>query len=306
MSLAFAVTTDFSEASGQAFATAAALARRFDASLYLIHAVQGAGIHTPWRTETVSRKDLEDRQQELQAKLEDFAEDEPAFEGLDVKAKALLGSETAEAVQRFQEAAEIDLIVVSSHGHTGIQHFLLGSFAGKILQLSSCPVLICRAAERAAETFNPKRILAPHDFSRPSTFALQVAHSWAQRFDAATRLLFVAEETVEAYKYPTGTTDSVAEFFEWVRAEGTDALQQLIQRDWKDLAAEAVARIGHPAVEILSEANDFRADLIVMASRGLSLFERLHVGSVAERVVERASCPVLVVKRKENGGGLLG
>jgi nucleotide-binding universal stress UspA family protein len=56
-------------------------------------------------------------------------------------------------------------------------------------------------------------------------------------------------------------------------------------------------RIGHPALEILEEAGAFGARLITMSSRGLSALDRIAMGSVAERVIQGAKCPVLVTGR---------
>jgi nucleotide-binding universal stress UspA family protein len=97
----------------------------------------------------------------------------------------------------------------------------------------------------------------------------------------------------------------VDEYVRRVRSEGLKQLRRVIDEDWKGLRAEAVAKIGSPEAEILNEARGFHADLIVMGNRGLSLIERLSLGSVAERTVQGASCPVLVAKQTGSAGELI-
>jgi nucleotide-binding universal stress UspA family protein len=235
-------------------------------------------------------------------RLEDLAASEPAFAGINVRARVLAG-ESAEALSKFQKHEEIDLVVIASHGHTGIQHFLLGSFAAKALQLMSCPVLLYRvtreAAERGKAAFHPGRILVPQDFSRASAGAADVACAWSREFKAEARLLFVVERLASLYGYLSGSDDGVAQYLEKVCGEGRDRLARLLREGWEGVRAEPKARIGHPAVEILREAEEYRADLIIMASRGLSGLERLAMGSVAERTIQGATCPVLVVKQQD-------
>ena len=72
--------------------------------------------------------------------------------------------------------------------------------------------------------------------------------------------------------------------------EGATTLQRL---GW---SAKSKVRCGEPAAEIISEARDSNADLIVMGSRGLSGIKEIMLGSVGREVSEAASCPVLIVR----------
>jgi nucleotide-binding universal stress UspA family protein len=287
-----AVTTDFSTLSRQAFAAAAALGRKHQARLYLLHVLPPPEIVKPWQLVNEPPAELDARRAAAEARLEELVTAETAFAGLDVRLRVLQG-EPAEAASRFLKLEEIELVVIASHGWTGAERFPLGSFTAKVLELTTCPVLVFRATSGESSGlpgFHPKRFLVPHDFSQASGVALEVARSWARDFDAAVRLIFVADDR----HLSGGSSEAGAR----VRAEGMERLERLVLEEWRGITAEAVAHIGHPAVEILEEAQSFRADLIVLASRGLSALERLAIGSTAERVIQGARCPVLVVKRR--------
>ena len=296
-----AVTTDFSDAARAAFGAAGSLARKLGARLYLLHVARDPAGFYPWQARAKAQYEAEARVRtaDLERKLEAVVCDEPAFAGLPVKTRVLHDGSAA-AISKFQRTEEIDLIVMATHGHTGVKHFLLGSFSAKVLQLAACPVLLVRTSDdgRGSSTpaFHPQRILVPHDFSKASVESLVTARDMAAEFEADVRLLHVVESHGASGGGPLEKDPDLAEYYENVRAEAMDRLRQLIAAEWAGVSAEACVRKGHPAIEILKEAYELPADLIVMASRGLSVLDRISVGSVAERIVHRAPCPVLIVK----------
>src|SRR5206468_4211423 len=111
----------------------------------------------------------------------------------------VLDARSPDPIGDFQRREGVDLLVAATHGYSGVKHFLLGSFAAKLIQLSTCPVLLFRSVEgRPAAEFAPRRILAPYDFSSLSKHGIEVARSWARAFEARVRLLHVVEEPMEA------------------------------------------------------------------------------------------------------------
>ena len=141
-----------------------------------------------------------------------------------------------------------------------------------------------------------KTILVPHDFSGPSRVALETASEWAGQFKAAVRLVYVVDDGAllgaQALEPTEGIQDRVAE----MNRRGKEELERLIASNLRGLQADSAVRVGQPAAEIIREATAFDADLIIMASRGLSVLERLSVGSVAERTIHGVRCPVLALK----------
>ena len=147
-----------------------------------------------------------------------------------------------------------------------------------------------------------KRILVPIDFSEHSARTVLSAINLASRDNATIQLLHVfqmADYVVTPFaqrKHLSKLDPSRLSVAEQEARESLAAFeQQVVSRGIK---AEAYIRVGYPFDEIVAMADHFNVDLIVIGSRGLSGMTRLLVGSTAERVVEHAPCPVLVVKER--------
>jgi len=290
MSYAFVVTTDFSRASRAAFEAASELARRFDAPLYLLHVTHPPEIHSPWQLEA-GRPSEVDRQAGVKKRLEDLVLSERAFEGLHVVPRILSedSGDAADAVHRFQQLEQVELIVLSHHGDMGSRCLPVGSLTARILERVSCPVLVLPASASESDNrpaFRPRQILVACDLSGMSRSILDTARSWGRKFEASVRVVFVVEKS---------------EGLEKLRSEGLTRLQALVGGKWEGVPLETVARVGSPATEILRESRRFGADLVILGSRGLPFPERFRVGSVAERAIQEAPCPALVIKSRQKG-----
>ena len=141
------------------------------------------------------------------------------------------------------------------------------------------------------------RILVPMDFSEPSDAALKYARRVATRFGGSLHLLHVAEDPYR----PLYSAEVYVPVMEGLREEIlTDALKRLKNRlrssDLRELGATAEAIIGLPARSIVEYAGAHNIDLIVMGTHGRGGMSHLLMGSVAERVVRTAGCPVLTVR----------
>jgi universal stress protein A len=132
------------------------------------------------------------------------------------------------------------------------------------------------------------RILAATDFSAGSERALEYAEEMAHRFGAEIVLLHVDE----AFAALPGS--EIAE--DQRRAAERELEAQTRQLAAKGLRVRALLRIGLAVEEIVGAAEAERADLVVMGTHGRSGLSHLLMGSVAERVVRRARCPVLTVR----------
>ena len=149
------------------------------------------------------------------------------------------------------------------------------------------------------------RILVPMDFSEPSDAALEYARTVATRFGGTVHLLHVAEDPYRALY----SAEVYVPIMEGLREEIlTDALDRLKNRlrssDVRELGATAEAIIGMPARSIVEYAGAHDIDLIVMGTHGRGGMSHLLMGSVAERVVRTAGCPVLTVRQPREGAAL--
>jgi nucleotide-binding universal stress UspA family protein len=146
-------------------------------------------------------------------------------------------------------------------------------------------------------TIDVRRILVPVDFSEHAEYVMEWASHLALEHASHLILLHVYHLPVEfqqlegAYLPP--------DFWANVKKEADQTLGRYASglRN-KGLDVEAVVREGYPATAIVDEAASQRADLIVIGTHGLSGLKHLLLGSIAERVVQKAPCPVLAVKRR--------
>ena len=145
-----------------------------------------------------------------------------------------------------------------------------------------------------------KRILVPIDFSPPSDAALEYARSVAGRYGASLHLLHVAEDPYQAFYSAEVFVPQVEGLREEILSDTARRLMaRLRPSDVTELGATAESIIGTPAGSIVEYAAGRDIDLIVMGTHGRGGVEHLLMGSVAERVVRSAVCPVLTVR--DNG-----
>lgn len=142
-----------------------------------------------------------------------------------------------------------------------------------------------------------KRILCPVDFSETARAAMETAVELAARFDA--ELVLVHAYPIPGYTFPDGSAVASARMLQELADEAARHLDE-----WRELAVKAGAKkvsvdtaVGDPAGEIVRVAADKKADLIVMGTHGRTGIEHALMGSIAERVVRRAKCPVLTVRK---------
>jgi len=146
-------------------------------------------------------------------------------------------------------------------------------------------------------TIDIRRILVPVDFSEHAEYVIEWATHLAREHASHLILLHVYHLPVEfqqlegAYLPP--------DFWANVKKEADQTLGRYVaELRGKSLDVEAVVREGYPATVIVDEAASQRADLIVIGTHGLSGLKHLLLGSIAERVVQKAPCPVLAVKKR--------
>jgi nucleotide-binding universal stress UspA family protein len=142
-----------------------------------------------------------------------------------------------------------------------------------------------------------KRILVPMDFSPPSDAALEYARGIAARFGATLELLHVAEDPYRAFYSAEVFVPAVEGFRDEILNDTAKRLSDCLRpSDIADYHATAESIIGTPAACIVEYAEGHDVDLIVMGTHGRGGMSHLLMGSVAERVVRTASCPVLTVR----------
>jgi len=152
------------------------------------------------------------------------------------------------------------------------------------------------------ETLKIKLILCPIDFSEFSVSAYQHALSLAEHYQAK----LVAQHIVEMWRHPSADFAASAglyeEYSQALRESGNKQLQEFVENHTHDdIQPELVVQIGVAADSIVSFTQLQKADVIVMGTHGRRGFDRLMLGSVTDRVMRTASCPVLAASKPAHG-----
>ena len=147
---------------------------------------------------------------------------------------------------------------------------------------------------------NLKSILVPSDFSECSEEALRYGLELARRFDAELHLLHVVQDPIAQPWAAEGFSVPLFEVVDEWQKQASARLKALVP-DADRARVTVVSVVATPYAEILDYAHAHRIDLIVMGTHGRGGVTHMLLGSIAERVVRRAPCPVLTVRRPQHG-----
>jgi nucleotide-binding universal stress UspA family protein len=138
----FLVPVDFSEYANQALEYAISLARKLDAHITLLHVIQPLPLGGVDMGMTLPYTYIHDLEVEIMNAMEAYLEQITAA-GLTGEIAVVHGVPFQEIIETAR-GQQVDLIVMGTHGRTGLQHVLLGSVAEKVVRLAPCPVLVIR------------------------------------------------------------------------------------------------------------------------------------------------------------------
>ena len=288
--------TDFSDCSEQAFPYALLFAETHDAELHLFHALvlHSDDPHHPAHRFPDSERVFAELHETVDAVLADTAAGHEAHE-IKIERVTRRAVSTLPAVLDYAEECGADLIVTGTHGRGVLGRVVLGSVVREIVRLAPCPVLTVRQREPAVALHRIDRIIAPVDFSPHSALAVAYGRELATELDAELEVVHVVEESVyPEFYYPVVTSQSIASGATVEQVE--ESLREWLTEDGDagDTAIRVLA--GRAALEIADLSRGDDSDLIVIASHGRTGFQRVLMGSVAEGVVQHATCPVITVK----------
>jgi nucleotide-binding universal stress UspA family protein len=286
---AILLATDFSRPARRAYTYGLKLASVLKSRLILLHIVKAPPGFETWSP--AARRSLEPLKTKALLELGRMirtAEDS----GVTARYKLVVGI-PEDSILKIANESRADLIAMGTHGRTGWDRLQLGSTAETILRYAPCPVLTVHAAIVADAPLNQhrlklSRILVAVDLSASSEAALRYAAGLAKRLNTQAVLVHASAPSspLRLEEAHGGASHKVHQWFQ--QTVSTSQAGQVVSG--KIVAAR------DPVEVILDQAKRVKADLIVMGSAGRRGVERLVLGSVAESVVRRAGCPVLVVK----------
>jgi nucleotide-binding universal stress UspA family protein len=212
--------------------------------------------------------------------------------------------ERGKAEQAIIERAATDkgtLVAMATHGRSGMNRWLLGSVAEKVLRGASNPLLLIRATDEAKTDgeASVKSVVVPLDGSELAESVLSTVAELAKILNLEV-ILFRAYHI--PYKIYGGAEDyygaNVEELLAGVRDEACEYLEKKVQ-ELKKLGVEKVACVakeGFSADEIMKTGRGTPDNLIAMCSHGRSGIKRWMLGSVTETVIRHSADPVLVIR----------
>jgi nucleotide-binding universal stress UspA family protein len=286
------VPTDFSDSALLALEHGIFLTKKFDGELVLLHVAElpTITIHDfPSDLFELAREGGMDRMGELLEKQE------VALPPL--KRVVLAGTPSepaADVIVEYAKTNEVDFIVMGTHGRRGMRRLLLGSVTEEVVRRSPCPVLTTRTHKDAWSLPRADRILVPVDFGSSTRQIIGVASRMAEHYGAAITLAHVVN--LEYYPYYGFGSDAYPEIKKSMIEASEEKLIELateLQGAGLDVSWKTIK--GHPAAALRQLAEEADIDLIVIGSHGRSGFDRAMVGSVSEKVLRSAHCPVMIV-----------
>ena len=203
------------------------------------------------------------------------------------------GEPYAEIIRRA-EAWSATLILIGSHGRTGLARALLGSVAERVVRYAHCPVLVNRRAG------TEKIVVAATDLSDPSLPAIERGAREATLRGARLLVVHAIDSTAAAYlaaagaPFGTGVTLPPVEVQKAQRDALTDLIEQAIARF--GATGEAKLLDGGTVPSVVRVVEEQRAELLVVGTHGRTGLSRMALGSTAEQLVRLAGCPVLAVR----------
>ncbi len=205
----------------------------------------------------------------------------------------------APAIIQYAKQNKIDLVVLGTHGRRGLTRKIMGSVAEEVVRLAPCTVFtVTENLEFVSLAERLKTIAVPFDFSDHAFLALSYAKEVASSFSATIDVIHVVEEKLHPSFYHADIQPIYTQ-----KPDLQEKILDEIKKIYENLPGPKIDATytilsGHPVKEIVNYTKNKAHDLIVISTHGLSGLDRAVLGSVTERVVRLAVCPVITVKSK--------
>ena len=212
-----------------------------------------------------------------------------------------LTGHVAEQIVDYADKENIGLIVMTTHGRSGIRRWILGNVAAKVVRATDRPIALIRAKdtppEARAERIN--KILVPLDGSKASEVVIPHVSELASKLKAEVVLFQVVAPSYFVYAIPGEAV---------LQPHSPEDLQNMIENsklyldkvgaEFRDKGIETTSEvgIGGPAEEIIRIADEIQVDMVAMSTHGHSSISLWAFGSNADKVLHAGDTPVLLVR----------
>ncbi len=225
---------------------------------------------------------------------------EPTGSAIQVRSAILVGN-PAERIVEHADEEDVGLVLVATHGQSGIKHWPLGSVADKVVRATKRPVMLIRAKGARPDAQQKSilnRVLIPLDGSKEGETVVPYIAELASKLKAEAFLFQVL-----AQSHRTISADGHVYF---VYPEKQMELDKTLAEDYLDIVGarlkrqgvtvKSEVRFGSAAEEIINFTGEINADVVAMSTHGRSGVGRWVFGSVADRVLHEGNTPLLLVR----------
>ena len=274
---------DFGDQSAMALRVAGVVAMAFGSEVTVLHAQR---LEAPVYFTAAQTKALETqlRRSARSAKkhLSEFAKENLPHPV--ARHSLVIESEPVSAILKIQHEIGAELIALGTHGRSGLARVRLGSVAASILHEADVPVLSVGPRMRVAPAVGPiRRILCPVNYLASAQQALEYAATVADKTGAELTVAHIDETPQDR-----DSQDSLRQLCDWVSS--TVRVRCIVRE---------IVRRGNAAAQIIQEAADSHADLLVIGAQPRNLLGSILLGSTTELVIRSSPCPVLNVIDKK-------
>jgi len=238
----------------------------------------------------------------LSAYLREVAHDVKEHVGVDVEKKVVRGNPAVRVAEEIA-SRQPDLLVISTHGRSGVSRWRIGSVADKVIRAACCNTLVVGPKAHDDEVWidagaeDPfKKILVPLDGSALADEALEVAKRHAEAFGSTIHFVRVVN-----FMYGGSFTADAGyspDLFEALEEGAAATVHEAATRLGTAIPTETATLIGDPAIQLEKYVEAKDIDLVVMTTHGRGGFSRTALGSVTDRMLANGAAPVLVVRSR--------
>ena len=289
---------DFSEYSEYALRYATAFTKISGGTIDCVHvadmsfAVDGA-VDGVYVSSADVQRSLQAIKESAQEELEHFVRKEH-FLGVELTPH-LRDGHAADEIVKLAEEIDADLLILATHGKSGLERMVFGSTCDKVLRLSKTPVLAVKHPEHTAlaedGSLKISRILCPLDFSDFSHSSLPLATEMAKRFGSTLVLAHVVDAR---FDYPEWSAQVAMNTSEHLAESALEHLERVAE-GLEGINTEVSVAMGIPYRVLAEKTNEEDIDLAIIATHGRKRLAHALLGSVTEKLVRASGCPVLTV-----------
>ena len=290
------VPTDFSENAEHALEYAIGLAKASGSEIHLLHVPVVPTYLLMDLSYSPGPEVVTRIHEEAQEALDESAE---AIEAARVPhVEALREGTVHEVIRDYAIEQGIDLIVVGTHGRTGVAKLLYGSVTERVVKTAQTPIIVVPPGAAP----QPMSLVVAYDFSEPAKRAAEAARAVHGTFPGSIHLVHTYLDVWAEYTDRGAVVGDAAERRREALARGLEEMLNEAAGELFSIDAQAVQchlATGDPAKGILAVANEVGASLICAGTTGKSGVERVLLGSVARRLLHDSQIPILLAHQDD-------